>query len=88
MRNIFLYNLNQINDNSLSLLGHQRSSSTKYRLIYIKVRFLLEYLEVKFEDKKYMSREEWAADKEQFLKTNALANIPYLKDGDKVIFES
>lgn len=52
------------------------------------MRFLLEYLEIPYEDKRYTSPEAWAQDKEAFLQTNPLANLPYLKDGDQVIFES
>jgi hypothetical protein len=49
------------------------------------LRFLLEYLGLPYEDKKYNSHEEWFADKASPpFAGDALANIPYLKDGDKV----
>jgi glutathione S-transferase len=52
------------------------------------IRFLLEYLGLPYTDHKYSDPAVWGADKADFLKTDPLANIPYLKDGDRVVFES
>lgn len=51
------------------------------------LRFLLEYLGLPFEDRRYTSPEAWfGADKQQpgFI-DNPLVNLPYLKDGDRVM---
>jgi glutathione S-transferase len=50
------------------------------------IRFLLEYLRLPYEDKRYTNPEQWfRIDKLSpgFI-DNPLANLPYLKDGNKV----
>ena len=75
---------------TLGYWGIRGLAQPSNQIIFIKylVRFLLEYLEIPYEDKRYTDPAVWGADKAEFLKTNPLANIPYLKDGDKVVFES
>lgn len=48
----------------------------------------MEYLEVPYEDKKYTDPAQWGAEKATFAATNPLANLPYLQDGNTVVFES
>jgi glutathione S-transferase len=48
----------------------------------------LEYLELNYVDHKYTDPASWGADRATFAATNPLANIPYLKDGETIIFES
>jgi glutathione S-transferase len=48
---------------------------------YFIVRFLLEYLGLPYENKKYSKPEEWfGKDKLEFA-AEPLANLPYIKDG-------
>lgn len=52
------------------------------------MRFLLEYLELPYEDKRYTDPAAWGADKATFAANNPLVNLPYLQDGTTVVFES
>jgi glutathione S-transferase len=54
-------------------------------LSFFSVRFLLEYLGLPFEDKRYAERSEWFEKDKPALATNPLVNLPYLKDGDHVL---
>jgi glutathione S-transferase len=52
-----------------------------------RIRLLIEYLGVAYEDRRITDREEW------FNKTkpsidDPFINLPYLKDGDKIVSES
>ena len=51
------------------------------------MRFLLEYLEVPFEDRRYTGLEQWQQEKQAF-QDNPIAQTPFLKDGDRYVFES
>jgi len=51
------------------------------------VRFFLHYVGLEYNDKRYNDRDEWfSKDKPSF--NSKLANLPYIKDGDKVYFET
>lgn len=50
------------------------------------VRYLLEYLEVPYEDKQYTDREAWGKDKESL--GFDFPNVPYIIDGDYKLTES
>nr|BAP16535.1 glutathione S-transferase [Paramecium caudatum] len=53
------------------------------------VRYLLEYLEVPYEEKRYSTQQEWEEDySKDPIKSHILANLPYIKDQDKWIYES
>jgi glutathione S-transferase len=49
------------------------------------VRFLIEYLGLPYEDKKYTDRDEWFAKDKPALSADPLVNLPYVKDGAKVL---
>ncbi len=48
------------------------------------MRFLLEYLGVPYEEKKYADRDEWFTKDKVAMSANPLVNLPYLKDGEHV----
>ncbi|CAD8207280.1 unnamed protein product [Paramecium octaurelia] len=53
------------------------------------LRFYLEYLGLPYEDKRYYKPEEWFADVTSApLNQHVLANLPYIQDGDELVFES
>ena len=53
-------------------------------------KWILEYIGAEYENKIYKTPEEWfAKDKvSEPFKNEILRNLPYIKDGDKYIFES
>ncbi len=51
------------------------------------VRFLLEFLGIPYEDRRYTSPQDWfGKDKPAFGANDVLANLPYIKDGEKVVY--
>ena len=52
-----------------------------------RIRLILEYTGLKYEDKTYTDRDEWFNKVKPTL-DNPFINLPYLKDGDKIISES
>lgn len=48
------------------------------------IRFLLEYLEIPYEEKRYTDHEEWF-NKDYTTFGHPFTNLPYLKDGTNVI---
>ncbi|CAD8210503.1 unnamed protein product [Paramecium octaurelia] len=53
------------------------------------LRYYLEYLGLPYEEKRYVKPEEWFGEVAQApLNNEVLVNLPYIKDGDKWVFES
>lgn len=52
-----------------------------------RIRLILEYLGLKYENKVFTNKEEWINNVKPNLK-NSFANLPYLKDGETIITES
>lgn len=52
-----------------------------------RIRLILEYTGLKYEDKTYTDRDEWF-NKVKPTITNPFINLPYLKDGDTIVAES
>jgi glutathione S-transferase len=68
--------------------GESEESLNHVYLLLSLVRFLLEYLELPYEDRRYNSPEEWATDKAALASNSPLVNLPYLQDGETTVFES
>lgn len=61
-----------------------------YQIYIILVRYLLEYVEIPYTQKNFdITESEWSDSvAKPPLNQEILANLPYIKDGDKWIFES